>query len=67
MRKRLASYVWALRKWGPLGLWRYERLRLRREKELGRKFDTATDGEPLLRALGYGDDVVARAKERGLA
>ena len=52
---------------GYLNLWRYERERRRRERELGRVFEAKKDGEPLLRAAGATDDEVKRAKEKGLA
>jgi hypothetical protein len=59
--------IWMIRKFGVRRTFIYENERAYREFMLKRKFDPKVDGEPLLRACGYGDDEVAKFKEAGLA
>ena len=45
----------------------YEGERLRREATFGRAFDPKIDGEPLLRAIRVDEEIIKRAKKKGLA
>lgn len=63
----MKGHLWFIRRFGFLRWMFYENWRRKSERDFGRKFDPAIDGEPLLRAMDASEEQIELAKSQGLA